>query len=99
MASLTWPKFRCLLRNDLMIGWSHQELTLCVGYILTKCSSIILFEAQCLHQDLVAKEREIQRLQTALDDASRLHQAPKPKLLKPVKETSEELLIETICLY
>src|SRR5260221_2242445 len=52
---------------------------------------------QCLHQDLEAKDREIEKLKMAAEEASRQHQMSRPKPIKPIKPLDQ--VVETARLY
>ena len=63
----------------------------------TNQCTLILIEVQCLHQDLEAKDREIEKLKMAAEEASRQHQMSRPKPIKPIKPLDQ--VIETARLY
>src|SRR6266436_8044282 len=60
---------------------------LCV--VRTNQCTLILIEVQCLHQDLEAKDHEIEKLKTAAEEASRQHQTSRPKPIKPLDQVVE----------
>ncbi len=63
----------------------------------TNQCTLILIEVQCLHQDLEAKDHEIEKLKMAAEEASRQHQMSRPKPIKPIKPLDQ--VVETACLY
>src|SRR5258708_31437183 len=71
---------------------------LCV--VRTNQCTLILIEVQCLHQDLEAKDHEIEKLKTAAEEASRQCQMSRPKPIKPIKPIKPlDQVVETACLY
>src|SRR5258705_10189089 len=77
------------MEGTLLILWMYQKLKYCMQFIL--------IEVQCLHQDLEAKDHEIEKLKMAAEEASRQHQMSRPKPIKPIKPLDQ--VIETARLY
>ena len=65
--------------------------------VCTNQCTLILIEVQCLHQDLEAKDREIEKLKMVAEEASRQHQMLRPKPIKPIKPLDQG--VETAHLY
>jgi len=65
--------------------------------VRTNQCTLILIEVQCLHQDLEAKDREIEKLKMVAEEASRQHQTLRPKPIKPIKPLDQ--VVETARLY